>query len=299
MVVNTLQAIAQPHKQVFIVTGLSGAGKNVVMRALEDLSFYCVDNLPVPLISTFLKFAFHSHSELLKVALGIDARGERFLDTFMREMDEIRSSSGFGSSIKIIFLQAHHTTLVKRFEETRRKHPLAQGKSLEAALRREQVLLEPIVNRADIVLDTDTFNIHELRNWVHRSFSEPGSSEIVLNLISFGFKYGVPLESNLVFDVRFLPNPYFIPALKQLDGRNEAVQQFLNNEPLFIEYWSRFLPFAHYLLQNYFQEGRPFVTLAIGCTGGKHRSVTLVEKLKAEHWNTIRCITLHRDIHKT
>jgi UPF0042 nucleotide-binding protein len=287
------------QKQVLIVTGLSGAGKNVVMRALEDLSFYCVDNLPVPLISTFLKFAFHSHSNLLKVAIGIDARGERFLDTFMRELDEIHLLSGAGSFIKIIFLQAHHTTLVKRFEETRRKHPLAKGRSLKAALRREHILLEPIVNRADVVLDTDTFNIHELRSWVHRSFSEKGKTEIVLNIISFGFKYGVPLESNLVFDVRFLPNPYFVPDLKLLDGRSADVQQFLGKEPLFTDYWGRFLPFVHYLVQNYFQEGRPFVTLAIGCTGGKHRSVTLVEKLKKERWKNIRCTIFHRDITKS
>lgn len=286
------------QRQVLIVTGLSGAGKNVVMSALEDLGFYCVDNLPVPLISTFLKFAFHSPSNLIKVALGIDARGERFLDTFMRELEAIRSLNDSESSIKIIFLQANHDTLLKRFEETRRKHPLSKGRTLKSALHYEQVLLAPIITCADIVLDTDTFNIHELRHWVRSSFGEKGREEIILNLISFGFKYGVPPESNLVFDVRFLPNPYFIPALKASNGTSPEIQNFLMQEPLFNDYVDRFIPFVHYLIQNYFKEGRPFVTLAIGCTGGKHRSVALIERLKKERWEKVQCTIVHRDITK-
>ena len=285
--------------QFLMVTGLSGAGKNVVMSALEDLGFYCVDNLPIPLISTFFHFSFHSQAHLLKVALGVDARGgEKFLKDFMREVDQLRSWSGLENNLKIIFLQASNNTLVRRFEETRRRHPLSRGCNLSEAIKKEKALLRPIMDLADTILDTDTFNLHELRRWVRNSFADTKSQEVLVNLTSFGFKYGMPPESNLVYDVRFLPNPYFIPALKKIDGRQKEVQEFLFDQKEVVEYWERLSSFLKYALQKYFEEGRPFVNVAIGCTGGRHRSVAIVERIAQEKWDNVTFLIHHRDAHR-
>ncbi|MCB9493416.1 MAG: RNase adapter RapZ [Epsilonproteobacteria bacterium] len=281
---------------VVVVTGLSGAGKTSVMRALEDLGFYCVDNLPVPLISTFLSLAFHTKINPLKIGIGIDARGEQFLSEFMSEMAKIKQEGIF--STKIIFLNARTQTLLKRFQETRRKHPLAEGINMDRAIEKEKELLEPIMSMASMILDTDEFNIHELRKWVRKSFSEEQLQELLVNLLSFGFKYGVPSESNLVYDLRFLPNPHFIEHLKPLTGKNKEVQDYLFNNTVAEEYWEKLSGFLHYSLEKFYQEGRFFVTVAIGCTGGKHRSVTFVEKLSQQNWPHIRFLTTHRDIER-
>jgi len=282
-------------RQVLIVTGLSGAGKGSLMRCLEDLGFYCVDNLPVPLITTFLKLAFQAQTNIPKVALGIDARGNQFLDTFMSEIEKIKPETDL---LRIVFLNASEETLVKRFQETRRAHPLAKGVSLENAIKREKKLLEPIMNMADMTLDTDVYNIHNLRSWVRSAFATGHTPEILVNLVSFGFKYGVPTDSNLVFDLRFLPNPYFIPELKHQTGRNQEIHDYLFAQKTVTDYWEKLLDFTQYSLQKFYSEGRYLVTISIGCTGGKHRSVSFVEKLSRETWPNIKFITTHRDIGK-
>lgn len=283
-------------RQVLIVTGLSGAGKTSVMRALEDLGFYCVDNLPVPLLSTFLKLA-HTQTNLGKIALGIDARGEQFLSNLISEVETIKQSD-MQCKPKIIFLTAHANTILKRFQETRRKHPLSDDISLEQAIEKERLLLGPIMSMADVILETDIFNVHELRDVVRRSFSNETSRELTVNLVSFGFKYGVPAESNLVYDLRFLPNPYFIPALKILDGRKQDIKTFLFSQEAVIDYWERLRGFLNYSLQKFYEEGRFFVTVAIGCTGGKHRSVAFVEKICEEKWSHIKFLPTHRDVER-
>ena len=295
---HTHPAAAAPQtRQILIVTGLSGAGKTSVMRSLEDLGFYCVDNLPVPLLSIFLNLTFHTQTNLLKVALGIDARSEQFLNEFINEIEKLKTQAPL-FHLKIIFLNASNQTLLKRFQETRRKHPLAIDIDLTSAIEREKQLLDPIMAQADMVLDTDVFNIHELRNWVRRSFSDTQTREIIVNLISFGFKYGVPAESNLVYDLRFLPNPYFVPELKMLDGRTGDVQNYLFHKEVVIDYWQRLTDFLCYSLQKFCEEGRFFVSVAIGCTGGKHRSVAFVEKLQQQHWPSVRFLVHHRDVGK-
>ncbi len=284
------------NQQILIVTGLSGAGKTSVMRGLEDLGFYCVDNLPIPLINTFLDLACKANTGPIKVALGIDARGERFLPNFINEIEKLKRM--LGESLKIIFLNANTQTLLKRFQETRRKHPLATKIDLATAIEKEKKLLEPIMTKSDMLLDTDILNIHDLRHWVQQTFAGPQGRKLVVSLVSFGFKYGVPAESNLVFDLRFLPNPYFIPELKSLDGRDVKIQNFLFSNTQVTKYWDHLQIFIKYTLQKYYEEGRFSVTISIGCTGGKHRSVSFVEKLGHELWEHTTFLTVHRDVEK-
>ncbi|HBS47784.1 TPA: RNase adapter RapZ [Candidatus Dependentiae bacterium] len=286
-------------RQVLIVTGLSGAGKNVVMRAFEDFGFYCVDNLPVPLISQFLQFAFHSQNDLLKIALGIDSREKKFFNDLMEDFKRIKKLEAEGMyQLRIIFLKSSDETLIRRFQETRRIHPLGHDKSVTDAIAEEKLLLSPLMEIADVILDTDNFNIHELRNWVRNSFLEKQLKQMHVNLISFGFKYGVPSDSNLVYDLRFLPNPYFVPLLKPLDGRDEKVQQYIFDYPVTTEYMQKLQDFLQYSLKKYYEEGRFFVNVSIGCTGGKHRSVAFVEQLSKQNWDGVRFVACHRDIGK-
>jgi UPF0042 nucleotide-binding protein len=283
------------ERQVLIVTGLSGAGKTSVMRTLEDIGFYCVDNLPVPLIKSFLKLAFQTHQSLVHIALGIDARDEQFLTQLICEVELLRHQESL-AGLKIVFLNASEATLLKRFQETRRSHPLARGIDMISAIRKEKELLEPIQSIASIVLDTDTFTIHEIRDWVRKTFSEQQERRLIVNLVSFGFKYGVPPESNLVYDLRFLPNPFFIAELKHLTGKHEAVYEYLFKQETTQEYWNRLYDFLSYSLKKFYEEGRFFASVAIGCTGGKHRSVAFVEKIAAQKWDHCSLLVHHRDL---
>lgn len=286
-----------PNKQVIIVTGLSGAGKSGVLKGLEDLGFYCVDNLPVPMLSVLLNLAFQTNASSVKIALGIDSRSEQFLHNLLTEVQKLKAD--LGENLKIIFLTASNETLIKRYQETRRNHPMiSKDIDLLKAIDREKVLLAPIAKMADITLDTNAFNSHDLRNWVQASFSTENSRKLVVNLVSFGFKYGLPSESNIVHDLRFLPNPYFIPALKPLDGRNSQIQDYLFNQQVVQDYWEKVFDFTKYAIDHFYQEGRFFVTVAFGCTGGKHRSVSFVEKMKIQNWSNVKFLVNHRDIGK-
>jgi UPF0042 nucleotide-binding protein len=297
MIENVASKHQEPERLALIITGLSGAGKTSVMRSLEDLGFYCVDNLPLPLLPTFLKLAFNGQSHLAKVALGIDARGEQFLQSLAVEIQQVRATA-VECSLKIIFVSAQHQTLLKRFQETRRKHPLANSISVEQAIEREKNLMEPIMRLADVILETDGLTIHELRHLVSAHFSQGQLQELTVNLVSFGFKYGVPAESNLVYDVRFLPNPYFTPILKECDGRDQSVHDFLFSKPVVQDYWQQLEKFLHYTLTRFHEEGRFCATVALGCTGGKHRSVAFVEKIGHQPWPNIRFCITHRDVGK-
>lgn len=282
------------EKQIIIVTGLSGAGKSGVIKGLEDLGFYCVDNLPVPMLSVFLNLVFQSQT--LKIALGIDARNEQFLTDFITEIQRLKKE--LGNNLKIIFLTASAETLINRYQETRRAHPLAKEINLIQAIEKEKQLLTPIMNIADIKLDTNAFNIHDLRKWVSTSFSGNQMQKLIVNLVSFGFKYGLPSESNLVHDLRSLPNPHFIPALKILDGRSPQVQEYLFEKPMVLDFWNKLLDYTKFAIDRFYQEGRFFVTISIGCTGGKHRSVSFVERLSKQEWNHVKFLINHRDLGK-
>ncbi len=285
---------------ILIVTGLSGAGKTSVMRALEDQGFFCVDNLPIPLLSRFLGLTFKAHTNapknVLKVALGIDSRGIEFLKDFVHEVDMLKKNRNI--NVRVIFLRAHHKTLVKRFQETRRKHPLGSDIGLTSAIEKEKDLLAPIMHMSDMILETDDMTIHSLRHWVRNSFCVTAKRELMVNIISFGFKYGVPVESNIVYDIRFLPNPYFIPALKNYNGRDAKIQEYLFAQQPVVDYWQRLHNFLEYSLQQFYNEGRYFVTIAIGCTGGKHRSVAFVEKMGKQTVENIAFLVTHRDLGK-
>jgi len=290
---------AKQKRQVLIVTGLSGSGKSHVMRTLEDLGFYCVDNLPIPLISAFLKLAFQAQTNVLKVALGIDSRGQSFLRGFLAELEKVKKQEHDLCKVRIIFLKASTNTILKRFQETRRKHPLARGISVEQAIEKECELIEPIKDFADVVYDTDSSTVHDLRKWVMATFSNDYRQEIIVNVVSFGFKYGVPAESNLVCDVRFLPNPYFIPELKMFDGRNEKIRNYLFAKDEVTDYWDRLRDFVNYSIKKYYEEGRFFANIAIGCTGGRHRSVAFAERLGNEDWENVKFLIHHRDVEKS
>ena len=283
---------------IIVVTGLSGAGKTSFMRSLEDINFYCVDNLPVPLLSTFLDLTFKAQTNLHKIALGIDVRGEQFLKDFVHEVNRLKKIEQT-SNIKIIFLNANEETLLKRYQETRRNHPLAKNIDLVSAIRKEKKLLDPISNISDIILDTDKYSIHDLRHWTQQSFVDTEQKrKLCVNIMSFGFKYGLPSESNLVYDLRFLPNPHYIPALRSFTGLDSPVQHYVFSQPESAEYWEHMTDFLKYALQKFYEEGRFFVTVAIGCTGGKHRSTSFVEKLSKLEWDNITFLPHHRDLGK-
>ncbi|MCK4651129.1 RNase adapter RapZ [Candidatus Babeliales bacterium] len=286
-------------KEVLIVTGLSGAGKTSLMSALGDFGFYCVDNLPLPLLSDFLNLAFQSQTKLFKVALGIDSRCQNFLTDFIWQMDKIKTSQLPDVKVRIIFLGASKNILLRRFQETRRNHPLLANKiDLVEAIEKEIELLEPVKRMSDIILDTDVFNVHDLRRWVGNFFVKKSGREMLVSLISFGFKFGIPQESNLVYDLRFLPNPHFEPDLKMLDGRHDFIKRFLFKKEVVSSYWLRLKDFLKYSIENFYKEGRFFVNVAIGCTGGKHRSVAFVEKLGQEKWLSVKFLIRHRDLGK-
>ena len=289
-------------RKIFIITGLSGAGRSSVLDSLEDLGFYCIDNPPVPLLSTFLDFIFRANTSLFKsqpltkVALGIDARGGSFFEDLINELDKIKNKKGWDCEVKVIFLDAQDSTIVKRFQETRRAHPIAQGISIGSAIKKERELLSQIKNIADEIHFTDQSNIHELRRWVRKTFAGGLKQELVVNLISFGFKYGVPTESNLVYDLRFLPNPYFVMHLKKLNGKDRQIQDYLFSKESVNVYWEKLQDFLKYLLNCYCEEGRFSANVSIGCTGGKHRSVAFVERLAKQRWENIKFLAYHRDV---
>ncbi len=284
-------------RTIIIVTGLSGAGKTSVMRALEDLGFYCVDNLPLPLVRQFLSLSFSRADEIKKMALGIDIRGEPFLLNSIAEINDLKAEYA-ECTIKTIFVNARHETLLKRYQETRRKHPLSSnGIGIDKAIEKEMALVEPLCSMADMIVDTDLFTPHDLRRHINESFGDRlHPRQLLVNVISFGFKYGVPHESNLVYDVRFLPNPYFMPALKLLNGTNPLIGDYLFSYDVVNRYWSKLLDFLHLTFEHYYNEGRFFVTVSIGCTGGKHRSVCFAQKMGEQQWPHVRFIVSHRDV---
>lgn len=279
-----------------VITGLSGSGKSTALKALEDLGFYAVDNLPVELLPAFVNLPLEYVGEPFKAALVMDVRAPRFVETFPRIFQEL-SERGF--ELEILFLEAGDEALVRRFSQTRRQHPLADEKgSLQEGIKRERRLLEPFRRRATQILDTSRFTVHELRQEVTRLYSRLAPpAPMQVNFITFGFKYGLPPESDLVMDVRFLANPYFVDELRSLDGRDPAVVDYVFKQETTGAFLSRFKELLAYLLPLYHQEGKSQLTVGIGCTGGKHRSVAVVEWLARElDGPGYRLTVRHRDV---
>ncbi len=277
---------------------MSGAGKSQAIRCLEDLGFFCVDNLPPTLIPKFAELCAQSEKRIDRVGLVIDVREGAFLDQLFDTLVDLRRE---GHQAEVVFLDAADETLVRRFSESRRPHPLAPHGSVLDGIRAERQLLGRVKATAGLVVDTGPLNIHEFRKLLAASFLElDRAAGTALSLVSFGYKYGVPFDADLMFDVRFLPNPQFEPALKELSGEDPAVIAFLEAQPLTARFLAAVQDFLAFSLPLHTQEGKAYLTIAVGCTGGRHRSVYLVKRLAAWIRTQGQDVTVrHRDRDRT
>ena len=256
-----------------IITGISGAGKSQAIKCLEDLGFFCVDNLPTMLIPKFAEVCEQSRGRLKRVALGIDIREGGFLAGFFDELKYLKNN---GFSYEILFLEARTEALISRYSETRRKHPLGRFKSLPAAVEGERRKLAKLRRAADHIIDTSDINIHQLKQRLTKAFSQPGGARpLSVNLMSFGYRYGVPAEIDMAFDVRFLANPNYVPRLKQRTGNHKEVVEYVLKSSVSKKFVEKVKDLLDFLLPQFKKEGKSYLTLAFGCTGGRHRSVAL------------------------
>lgn len=282
---------------VVVVTGMSGSGRSTAIHALEDLGYYCIDNLPSALVEQFVSLFAGSHVGKSKVGLGMDLRDSGYVDAWPAVRKALEKA---GHRVTVVFLDAGDDALTRRYSETRRLHPLGAGRDLQDAIRAERDLLEPVERAADLVLDTSAMTVHDLKRRL-RSFAE-GSEAYrgpTVTLKSFGFKFGSLVDAHLLFDVRFLPNPYFVPELRPLTGLDPAVSGHVLGHQLAGDFLDRAMDFLDFLLPHYAEEGRAYLTIGIGCTGGKHRSVAIVEECARrlrQHGAAV--VVRHRDIAK-
>ena len=283
-------------RELVIVTGLSGSGKASALRAFEDLGFYCVDNLPVDLIPRFAELVRGS-VEIERTALVVDVREGHALNKFPSLLGEVRKVL----PTRVIYMEANESALLRRFSETRRPHPLGQDAPVRAALKAERERLRVIRKLADVVIDTSKFNVHELRAHILESFRREAATgkNILVSCVSFGYKQGVPDDADLVFDVRFLPNPHFVPEFRPFTGRHPKVAAYIRSFPQTQEFLSRISELLVYLLPHYIREGKSYLTISFGCTGGQHRSVMMAEEIgKTLRKSGYRVKVVHRDMPK-
>lgn len=260
-----------------IVTGMSGGGKSTALKMLEDAGFYCVDNLPVSLVEKFVELISTPNSEISKVVLGLDVRSDQSFEDATRTLTTLKKK---GYSFEILFVDADENVLIKRYKETRRVHPLALEGRVEDGVKREREVLENVRRNADYVIDTTNLLTRELKAELDRIFVENGEyNSLMVTVMSFGFKYGIPADADLVFDVRFLPNPFYIDELKHKTGNDKEIQDFVMSSEEAEGFMSRLTDMIQFLIPNYVREGKYRLVIAIGCTGGKHRSVTLANEL--------------------
>jgi len=261
-----------------IITGLSGAGKSYAIKSFEDMGFFCVDNLPTTLIPTFADLIARSGQTIRRVALGVDVREGEYLPHLLDAIRELRTRS---HAVEVLFLEAGEEALVRRYHETRRRHPLAADGNVLEGIRAERKAMSNLREIADRIVDTSVLTVHQLKERLVELYGAPKARVgLATSLVSFGFKHGVPFDADLVFDVRFLPNPHFVPALRARDGRDPHVREFIMKDAesqALLEHLKEFLKF---LLPRYEREGKAYLTVAVGCTGGRHRSVTLAEELR-------------------
>jgi UPF0042 nucleotide-binding protein len=264
------------HRELVIISGMSGAGKASALKAFEDLGYYCVDNMPIGLIENFAELV-RDTLEIERAALVVDIREGSRLDKVPQLLRSLRRSL----RTTVIFLEAKEDALIRRYSETRRPHPLGRQKSVKSSLRSERERLKPVRDLADVVIDTTKFNVHELRSFISDRFhGSDRAHNLLISCVSFGFRQGVPDDADLMFDVRFLPNPHFIPEFRPFTGRNPRVAKYILSFPQTQEFISRISELLVYLLPHYIKEGKSYLTIAFGCTGGKHRSVLIAEEVK-------------------
>lgn len=280
-----------------IITGMSGAGKSQVVKYMEDLGFYCVDNMPPMLLQKFAELCDQSQGTFDKVAIVMDIRGGEFFEDLVSNLEELER---LGYHYEILFLDASNQELIKRFKETRRTHPLSMDESLEEGIKRERKKLQNLRQMANNIIDTTGLDLQSLKEEIRNLYIEGQKGKnLRISLISFGFKHGIPLESDLVFDVRFLPNPFYVKELKEYTGDDPRVQRYVMDHKVSRDFYEKLLDMIRFLIPNYIQEGKNNLVISIGCTGGRHRSVTLVNKLFKELTEDGNRVTIHhRDKNK-
>lgn len=278
-----------------ILTGLSGAGKTQAIDAFEDAGYFCVDNLPPQLLAMLVDLVRLEGSKVSRVAVVSDVRGGEYFAQLERVLDDLRHG---GLEFSLVFLEASDEALVRRFKETRRRHPLAGQDTLLEGIRRERHMLQALRDRAQHVIDTSDINIHELKAWLNDEVIHRGRRQsLVFTFVSFGYKYGVPLDADLLFDVRFLPNPFYDPDLRPLTGLDQPVRDFVIQSVDYEEFWNHLVGLLDFLFPRYVAEGKAHLTVGIGCTGGRHRSVTIAARLTEHYAGQGFQVTLrHRDI---
>lgn len=288
--------IPRSGPKVVILTGVSGSGKTTALRALEDAGFYCVDNLPIVFLEKLLELSGHTAGEVSRLALVVDAREGRFLAEAPRVIEEVREKG----EVEVLYLDATDDSLVRRYSETRRRHPLAgESGTVMDGIAAERRALSQLKGIADEVVDTTTLNVHELKRLVTKRFVAGDGSRLGVTVVSFGFRYGLPTHADVVLDVRFLPNPYFIPELRPFPGTDPRVAGFVLGQPDAKAFLERVTELFAFLLPRYRAEGKSYLTVAIGCTGGKHRSVALATELAQNFERSGQPVRLwHRDVEK-
>lgn len=283
--------------RIIIVTGMSGSGKSTALRALEDVGFFCVDNLPVVLLPKLLEIQTDAASEISKVALVMDLRERYFLEKYAEIFAKLKEE---GHRIEILFLDASDESLLRRFRETRRAHPLCERGTVMEGIALEREKLSALRAMADKTVDTSSFNVHQLKEVIQRHFmTSTTEKRLLINLMSFGFRYGLPAEADIVLDVRFLPNPYFIEELKHLNGENQKIQEYVMGWEESQTFLRKILDMMEFLIPLYEKEGKSNLNVALGCTGGKHRSVVMAARLARYFAGENYLVNVaHRDIHR-
>ncbi|MPZ75908.1 MAG: RNase adapter RapZ [Deltaproteobacteria bacterium] len=283
--------------EIIIITGLSGSGKSVAIRALEDNGFFCIDNLPALLIPKFIDLCEGYDEGIPRIALGVDLRGGHFLQAWPQVLADMRSA---GHHVQVLFFDASDEVLLRRFSETRRPHPLAGEEPVQEGISRERKALEAMRELADKMIDTSDLNVHQLKREMEERFCQvPYSRSMNVFLTSFGYKYGIPHDTDMILDVRFLPNPYFVSELRPKDGLENEVEEYVLKNEETRAFLDRLFSLLEFTLPLYEREGKSSLTLALGCTGGRHRSVVLVEELQRRLGaGKFRIHVKHRDIHK-
>jgi RNase adapter protein RapZ len=283
------------RQQLVILTGLSGSGKGSVLNTFEDLGFYCVDNLPVGLIPAFSEFFDAGGSEIERAALLIDSRERKLIGKF----PQIYRNLSKEYDCTLVFIEASDQALIRRFSETRRPHPLGRHLTVADGIREDRRRMAPIRRLADVIIDTTKFNVHELREFIISRFAKAGKRAMLVSVVSFGYRYGIPPEADLLFDVRFLPNPHFVPRLRPRSGKDPAVARYIHSFPQTGQFIKRIEGLLRYLIPHYAREGKSYLTVALGCTGGRHRSVALAEKIRKDLQKLgFATKVVHRDMDK-
>ncbi len=288
----------ESRRQFVVITGLSGSGKGSVLKAFEDLGFYCVDNLPIGLMPKFADLCAAPRSRTQRAAAVVDIRGGEALSQLPAVYHNLARDN---MKLSLVFLEASDRAIIRRFEETRRPHPMGRDLPVREGIRLERMLLKPMRQLADVAIDTTRMNVHELRDFIQTRFGRLAARRTLLvSVISFGFRFGVPPDADLVFDVRFLPNPNYVARLKPKTGRDPAVRKFMDSFPQTKEFMQRVVEFLLFLLPHYIREGKSYLTIATGCTGGRHRSVALGEQIgESLAHEGYKVKVSHRDIERS